>query len=918
MRKLSLFSVFLLAASGCSAGITVSQQVTVNGTSTTTQVYSATAPTDPPWQMGILLTDTNWMEIITPTNLVLFAVTGKDQGVGHLSSTNALCYTASDGTAAAIPAASKFVVSWGGGATTALVSSVDWKQFVTYHLNETYLLRRQAELSLGLTNAIPNDATVVVTNPDQTAFTNTLYSFSATASSNRWNRAIHVTQLGFVPTGKKEFFIARYEGTNVMDTVFSPTTFNIYDVGGTTNIMSGTTALQTDLGAEGSYTFPANKHVMRGDFSSVTKPGVYRVVVPGMGVSTDFSIDQNNYHSVLKLFELGMFNQRCGPFVKGPPYSSWISGHCHTNANNFNIGVAAAGQSNHLHWATIASANASDDGVWNTQRLLTNGFTGLRPLFLWKGTSTNLETSGGHHDAADYSKYTPNTCMSIVNLIDAVDVCRNYSDDLGVPESGDGIPDLAQESKIDADYILKIADTSQNIATNSGVAFLVYPTDKTYENNSPDVAQQQILYPKNIQSTAQAAAALYIWGTSPTVKSIWPSSATNATAKAELMFGFVTNAANSYGWTNAYDLVYNYTTHTGCQDEYYAMYAARFLYTKDTNDLIRAQAWIPDPDASDVKYFTWWPNYEYVGVGAQALATSIMTGRATVADYGAELDGSYGKATNSIHQDALRQVTMCNSNAWGYCYENESKRVSTTPYSFPGRTAKALATDSFIQEFYTGTFNITNVYCMISSLNWELGGNINNQSRVYGFGLCPPHTSVDQWGRFTNRQENGPTGVPRASLNQDDNGSVYVSEVRQVAWPKWSSGGINQMFPVMERTADFYYLGGERTVDVMAMTVFQRAGLDVLTRTNQNVTPRPVIIFPSTPQVGVSQTVTAFVPGVDTSLARHTWWVSTDQQRVTRQLTYKPASTASTNWTVEILLPNGAFYSTTTNVTVTP
>lgn len=914
MRKFSLIVLFLIGAGGCAtAGVTITQPVTVNGVSSTTLVFSATAPADPPFQHALQLVNTNWLEIITPTNLLLIVYDSKASGTGNMPSN--FNFTTSSGTGAVLPAANKFVVSWNSGAVTANVVSVDWKRATDYHLNETYLFRIRSELSLGITNAIPSEATVSVSNPDNTVFANLGYAFSSTQTSNRWNRAIHVTQLGFTPTGKKEFFVSRYEGTNVLETPFPLSSFAIYDVGGSTNIYTGTLEATQDLGS--NYTSPPNQKVRRGDFTGVNKPGIYRVIIAGMGVSTDFLIDQSVNHTALKLYALGEFNQRCGKHIKGPPYSSWASGHCHTNANNFSIAVAAAGQSNHLHWATIASANAQDDGIWNTARLLTAGFSGLRPLFRWQGASTGLETSGGHHDAADYSKYTPNICMNLVNLIDAVDVCRNYSDDLGIPESGDGVPDLAQEAKVDADYLLKIADTTQNVATNAGVAFLVYPTDKTYENNPPDVPQQQILYPKTVQATCQAAAALYVMGTSPTVKTVWPDAATNYTAKAELMYGFVTNAIAAYGATNAMDIVYSYSTFIGAQDEYYSLYASRFLYTKNTNDLIIAKAWIPDPNDSSVKYFSWWPNYENVGVGSQALATSIMTGRAKVADFGAEIT-VFAAATNSIHQDALRQVQMCDSNAFHYPYEFESKRVNTTPYSFSGRTAKMLAVDSFLQLFHSGSYNPTNVWYMQACQNWDLGGNIGNSSRVYGFGLKPPRTSVDQWGRFTNRQENGPTGVMKASLNQDDNGSVYVSESREIAWPKWQGGGIDTQFPVMERTDDLYYLGGERTVDVMGMTVLQRAALDVLSRTNMDIPPKPVIIFPSTPQVGVSQTVTAFVPGIDTSLARHTWWVSTDQQRVTRQLTYKPASTASTNWTVEILLPNGAFYSTTTNVTVTP
>lgn len=910
------FAFAAIAFASCAhADLTISPTVTlVIGTNTvvtntvaatTNTVYNGVAPADPPPAYTLQLADTNWLEMVTPTNLNLVVYATKTVGTGHMPST--FNFSQFDGTKVVLPTASKLVVSWASGATTALVSSVDFKRACDYQLNQTYLFRIRSELALGLTNAIPDNAVVTVTNPDGTVFTGITAPFSVTASTNRWNRAIHVTQLGFVPAQPKWFYVSNYRGTNMMETPIAASTFYIYDVGGLSNAFTGTLALTKDLGSNA--TVPPNQKVLRGDFTSLQAEGVYRVYIPGLGVSTDFSIKQDNYHAALKLYELGEFNQRCGPVTKGPPYSSWKSDWCHTNSNNFAIGVQVAGQSNNLHWADIASEATYDDGVWNTAHLLTGGFPALRSLFLWKGTSNGLNTQGGHHDAADYSKYTPNICMNCVNLIDGVDVAHNYSDDLGIPESGNGIPDLAEEAKWDADYLLKIMDT------DGGVAFLLYPSDKTYENNAPDKAQQQVLYPKTVTSTAQAAAALYVMGTSPTVKAIWPDAATNYTTHAELAFGFVTNCMATYGATNAYDIVYKYSIKNGAQDEYAAMYAGRFLYTKNTNDVRSVKAWIPDFDSSSIKYFSWWPNYEFVGVASQALATSIESGRVTITDFGAET-ATFANTTNAIHQDALRQIQMCDSNAFNYPYEFDSKRVSTTPYSFSGRTAKMLATDYQIQKFHNGTANVTNIYYTISGLNWDLGGNPNNKSHVYGFGLQPPRTAVDQWGRFTNRQENGPTGAFRGSLNQDTSGGTYIQEVRQVIWPKYSNGGEDTMFPITERGEDIYYVGGERTVDVQGMTVFQRAWLDVATRTNSAL-PTPKIIFQSSPKVGVSQTLTALVPGIDTSLARHSWWCSGDQQRVTRQLAFTPIST-TTNVTVEILMPNGITFSASTNVTIAP
>jgi hypothetical protein len=50
-------------------------------------------------------------------------------------------------------------------------------------------------------------------------------------------------------------------------------------------------------------------------------------------------------------------------------------------------------------------------------------------------------------------------------------------DNLGIPESGDGIPDVLQEAKWEADFLAKMQDA------DGGFYFLVYPKGREYESN---------------------------------------------------------------------------------------------------------------------------------------------------------------------------------------------------------------------------------------------------------------------------------------------------------------------------------------------------------------------------------------------------------------------------------------------------
>lgn len=123
-----------------------------------------------------------------------------------------------------------------------------------------------------------------------------------------------------------------------------------------------------------------------------------------------------------------------------------------------------------------------------------------------------IDVSGGHHDAGDYSKYTINSAALIHTLVFAADAFTGVAelDNLGIPESGDGISDLIQEAKWEADFLAKMQDA------DGGLYFLVYPRNRAYETDVlPDRGDPQIVWPKTTSVTAAAAAALAQCASSP-------------------------------------------------------------------------------------------------------------------------------------------------------------------------------------------------------------------------------------------------------------------------------------------------------------------------------------------------------------------------------------------------------------------
>src|SRR5207247_1647330 len=65
---------------------------------------------------------------------------------------------------------------------------------------------------------------------------------------------------------------------------------------------------------ETGYTYSPQPYqkVMMADFSTFTAPGEYQVVVPGLGASLPFLIDEGIAMAFTRTYALGLYHQRCG------------------------------------------------------------------------------------------------------------------------------------------------------------------------------------------------------------------------------------------------------------------------------------------------------------------------------------------------------------------------------------------------------------------------------------------------------------------------------------------------------------------------------------------------------------------------------------------------------------------------------
>ena len=154
----------------------------------------------------------------------------------------------------------------------------------------------------------------------------------------------------------------------------------------------------------------SNSKVARGDFSGVNQPGTYYIYTAA-GASYTFKIADDVYKDLYKDVVLMLYRQRCG--------------------------VATDKE--------IAGEDFAHEAC----------HTGEATIF---GTNKKKDVSGGWHDAGDYGRYVVSGAKTVADLFAAYEDYGVKADDLGLPESGNGTPDLLDEARFELDWMLKMQD----------------------------------------------------------------------------------------------------------------------------------------------------------------------------------------------------------------------------------------------------------------------------------------------------------------------------------------------------------------------------------------------------------------------------------------------------------------------------
>lgn len=762
------------------------------------------------------------------------------------------------------------------------VSAVNFRRITAYGQLYVRDLRAEASLYLTLSSPIADGQSVAVTNPDGSLWPSAM-KFESSAAKLRFNPAIHVNEEGYVPAFTKKAMVGYYLGDGGELAVDASKGFTLVNTSTGATVYTGTLTHRVETGYQIS-PLPYQK-VYEADFSSFTTPGEYRVVVPGMGASLAFRIDDGIAMAVARTYELGLYHQRCGT-SNDMPYTRFTHGACHTAA----AAVPTSDPAFDFTWKVITSYSGGQSR--QTAPQLTSVGTQLYP-FVNQGT---VDVSGGHHDAGDYSKYTIDVALLAHQLLFTADNIAGAGslDNLGIPESGDGISDIMQEGKWEADYVAKLQDA------DGGFYFIVYPKNREYEGDvSPEFGDAQVVWPKNTSATAACVGVLAEYASSPRFKQAYPAVAASYLAKAKLGWQFLTNAIAKYGKDGAYQKITFYGDEWMHDDELAWAAAAMYAATGDAQYQTQLLAWFPNPADPNTWHWTWQRMYQGYGCAIRDYAFAARSGRLTAS----QLDPTYLAAceaqVTAAGDDVVSSVT---GSAYGSSFPTNIKHAMQTGWFFSMDTASdaAVAYQISPKQAYFDA--------VLSSENYEIGCNPANTSFLAGLGVRRPTQMVSQY-RNNNRHILPPDGEPisnvRSSFSQ-----LWLyssSELDGVSFPAPTLDGGS--YPLQDRYSDiwnvqteFVTLNQGRSLTAAAFLAAQTPAKSTAWKP-ANTTAQ--IVAPSIAALGVPITLSLGLNGLDVSNARITWEARDQQPSFGNTFTITPRSTGA-NWVeVEIAYPDG-------------
>ena len=189
------------------------------------------------------------------------------------------------------------------------------------------------------------------------------------------------------------------------------------------------------------------------DFSDFKDNGKYRISADGK-ISAIFEISEDVNKPVLRDLMRAFYYLRCGEGLAEKHAGVYKHGECH-----------------------------------------------MEKAVLWEDNNIALDVSGGWHDAGDYGRYVTAGVCALAHLLNAYMMFPKLEKlVLDIPESGNGVPDILNECRVELEWILKMQRPDGGVyhkATTKMHAPFIMPEDDK---------EQMYVFPVSSMAVADTAA----------------------------------------------------------------------------------------------------------------------------------------------------------------------------------------------------------------------------------------------------------------------------------------------------------------------------------------------------------------------------------------------------------------------------
>jgi len=255
---------------------------------------------------------------------------------------------------------------------------------------------------------------------------------------NEISSSIKINQVGYLPRSPKKVYVGNYLGDAGEMHLTPNLPVYIKDKATQRTVYQGVLqkALENDIFmVNADHRAFSGEEVWYFDFSGFETPGDYYAQIPGIGRSYDFQIGAAVFNDVFYKTARALYYQRSG----------------------ITLDSAHAGQ-----WARPSDASSLDGYYHNSVKQVGIDVSPLYNSSIEPAIGGYLDLSGGWFDAADYNKYIDSASISVDYFLTIFEIApgKFIDNQLNIPESGNGVPDILDEAKWELDFIVKMVSAN--------------------------------------------------------------------------------------------------------------------------------------------------------------------------------------------------------------------------------------------------------------------------------------------------------------------------------------------------------------------------------------------------------------------------------------------------------------------------